>query len=219
MKKLFPEEAAKIEQFANNFGGSTTVAEANEDLQAINAKLKAYYKASPEARAAILKTDGDVTSLENAADALRDKLYSHLEDAGENIPRELRRQYGALKQVERVFGKRAIVADRQAPISMGQIIGMITGGSEAATALALGHPVAAVAGLAPVAIATAAKMRNAPESLIRQGLKAAAKEARGAVPSVAGKVAKKAAPNLGSQIGQGIAALGNNEVNNEVNNE
>jgi len=215
MKKLFPDEAAKIEQFANNFGSSTTVSEANEDLQAINAKLKAYYKASPEARSAILKTDGDVTSLESAADALRDTLYSHLEDAGETIPRELRQQYGALKQVERVFGKRAIVADRQAPISMGQIIGMIAGGSEAAGALASGHPVAAVAGLAPVAIATAAKMRNAPESLIRQGLTAASKEASGAAPSVAGRVAKAAAPNVGSQIGQIISEIGNKNNDQE----
>jgi hypothetical protein len=91
------------------------------------------------------------------------------------------------------------------PISMGQIIAMIAGGSEAATALASGHPLAAVAGLAPVAIATAAKMRNAPESLIRQGLKAGAKEARGVVPGVAGKVAKKAAPNVGALLGQFIS--------------
>jgi hypothetical protein len=204
MKKLFPEEAAKIEQFANNFGSSTTVSEANEDLQAINAKLKAYYKASPEARSAILKTDGDVTSLESAADALRDTLYSHLENAGENIPRELRQQYGALKQVERVFGKRAMVADRQNPISIGQIIGMISGGTEATTALALGHPIAAVAGLAPVAIAAAAKMRNAPESLIRQGLKAATKKS-----SVLGQVVKTAAPNVGAQVGRIISEIGN----------
>ena len=74
---------------------------------------------------------------------------------------------------------------------------------------AAGHPVAAIAGAAPVAIATAAKMRNAPESLIRQGLKAAAKETSGAAPSVSGAVIKAGAANFGSQVGQVIADIAN----------
>lgn len=199
MQKYFPEEAAKIEQFANNFSTDTTVAEANEDLQAFNAKLKEYYKASPVNRAAILKTEGDVTALESAASALRDTIYNHLEASGEDIPRELRQQYGALKQVERVFGKRATVADRQAPLNLTQVIGLIAGGGEAATALLSGHPLAAAAGVVPVGIATAAKMRNAPESLIRQGLTAGAREAAG--PSVAREAAKSAVPKVGAIAG------------------
>jgi hypothetical protein len=198
MQKYFPEDAAKIEQFANNFGQPMTISEANADLQAFNAKLKAYYKASPDARAAILKTDGDVTALEGAASGLRDLLYNHLEAAGENVPRDLRQQYGALKQVERVFGKRATVADRQSPISIGQILGYIAGGTEATSMLLAGHPVAAAAGLVPVAIAAGAKMRNAPESLIRQGLKAATEEA---APSAAKAAVKRAVPAVGGNIG------------------
>ena len=198
MQKYFPEDAAKIEQFANNFGQPMTISEANADLQAFNAKLKAYYKAPPDARAAILKTDGDVTALENAASGLRDLLYNHLEAAGENVPRDLRQQYGALKQVERVFGKRATVADRQSPINIGQILGYITGGTEAATALMTGHPLAAAAGIVPIAIAAGAKMRNAPESLIRQGLKTATEEA---APSAAKAAVKRAVPAVGGNLG------------------
>jgi len=202
MKKFFPEEAAEIERFAANFGMPTTVVEADADLQALNAKLKAYYKAPPEARAALLKTEGNVAAVESAAEGLRNELYTHLEQAGEDVPAELRKQYGALKQIERVFGKRATVADRQAPLDMKQVIGMMAGGAEAVGAILSGHPLAAAAGAAPVAIATAAKMRNAPESLIRQGLKTAEREATG--PSAAEVAAKEGAKATSAMVGSEI---------------
>jgi hypothetical protein len=206
MKKFFPDEAAEIERFASNFGAPTTIAEANADLQALNAKLKAYYKAPPEARAALLKTEGSVAAVESAADGLRGELYNHLTNAGEEIPAELRKQYGALKQVERVFGKRAIVADRQAPINMNQVIGMMVGTAEAGGAVLSGHPLLAAAGVAPVVAATAAKARNAPESLIRQGLKTAEREAAGpnAAKEAVQEGAKTVAAGAGAQTGRVI---------------
>lgn len=203
MKKFFPDEAAEIERFAGNFGAPTTVAEADADLQALNAKLKAYYKAPPEARAALLKTEGSVAAVESAASGLRGELYQHLANAGEEVPADLRKQYGALKQVERVFGKRATVADRQAPLDMKQVLGMMAGGAEATGAVMSGHPAAAVAGLAPVAIATAAKMRNAPESLIKQGLSAAEREAAG--PSAVKEGIKTGAKRIVGGASAGVA--------------
>jgi hypothetical protein len=193
MKKYFPEEAAEIESFASNFGAPTTVAEANEDIQAFNAKLKSYYKASPSERAAVLKTEGSASAIEAAADGLRDQLYGHLEAQGENVPGDLRKQYGALKQIERVFGKRATVADRQAPLDFKQTLGAM----EAVGAVAAGHPAVAAAG----AIPWLTKFRNSPESLVKQGLSAAEREA--ATPSAfkegvkaGGKTATSAAGSL-----------------------
>jgi hypothetical protein len=203
MKKYFPEEAKKIEEFAGNFGKPTTIGEVAEDLQTFNAKLKAYYKAPPEARAAILKTEGDVTALEQAADSMRDALNKALESKGEKIPAELRQQYGALKEVQRVFGKRAIVADRQMPLNIQQVLAMIGGAGEAAAAIGAGHPGYAIAGAVPIAVASAAKIRNAPANLIKQGLKQAGAAAPSAAISTAKGAAKSGTAFLGSQAGQG----------------
>jgi len=193
MKKYFPEEAADIERQAANFGSPISLSEANEDLQAFNAKLQKYYKAAPEARAAILKTDGDVTGLQSAADGLRDAIYSKLEELGEQNPRELRQQYGALKDLERVFGKRATVADRQAPLNLSQVFGTM----EAAGALLSGHPLAAVAGAAPWVV----KARGSSDSLIRQGI-AAAQPGNGAVRRAVGSAIGKVVPNVSAQAGR-----------------
>lgn len=197
MKKHFPEDAAEMERMANNFVGNSTLKDLNEDLETFNAKLQSYYKMDPAARAAAGKTDGEIAGLERAADGMRELLYTELENRGEVIPRQLRTQYGALKDVERVFSKRIPVADRQGPLNLAQILSLAGGATETATALATGHPMAAVAGAVPIAATTIAKARSAPESLIRQGLKAGAREG---TESTIGNVAKTATAAAGSQI-------------------
>jgi hypothetical protein len=56
----------------------------------------------------------------------------------------------------------------------------------------------------PMAVSTAAKMRNAPESLIRQGVKALAKEAAPTASSAIGQAAKTGTPATGAQVGQWV---------------
>jgi hypothetical protein len=115
---------------------------------------------------------------------------------------DLQRQYGALKSLERTFAKRAIVSDRQAPLNLPQVLSLAGGASEALSAVMAGHPVAALAGVVPIAVSTAAKMRNAPESLIGQGVKALGEEAAPKGPSAVGsavKTAVKSGAALGGQ--------------------
>lgn len=195
MQKYFPEEAAEIERFANNFNGTTTLGEANEDLQAFNAKLKQYYKASPVDKAAILKTNGALTSLESAADGLRDQIYGTVDKVTGSAPgthQDVRRQYGALKDIERIAGKRAVVEDRQAPLSFAQVIGL----TESAGALLAGHPVVAAAGALP----TLVKNRGTSTSLIKQAIGEASSPS--AVGSAIKGVVNSAVPNLASQSSQ-----------------
>lgn len=203
MRKHFPEEAAAMEQTANNFIGTQTIGELNEDLQTFNAKLQNYYKMNPAAMAAIGKTDGDVAGLERAADGMRDLLYKELERHGEDVPAQLRTQYGALKDVERVFTKRIPVADRQQGMNLAQILSLAGGIGEAATALATGHPEAAVAGMTPLAAATVVKARQAAPSMIRQGLKAGVRETvtPGVVKQAAGQIAKTVVGSGSEQTG------------------
>jgi hypothetical protein len=88
-------------------------------LKTPNAQLKSYYRMDPQARYAKGMTDARISGMENAADALREGIYNRLEQLGEQEPAGLRQQYGALKQIERVFEKRAR-AGRQAPLNLPQ---------------------------------------------------------------------------------------------------
>jgi hypothetical protein len=204
MREYAPEEAKELEDFAIKFAKDMPLAKAESDLQYFNAQLKKFYRANAVDQNAALKTSGTVAKYEAAADGLRDLIYGRLKELGENAPEDLQKQYGALKTLERTFAKRATVSDRQAPLNLAQVLSMAGGLTEAGGAILAGHPVAALAGAIPIAVSTAAKARNAPESLIRQGVKAMTKEAAPKAPSAVGAAAKTGAAAGGAQAGQWI---------------
>ena len=170
MARMFPKETAVVQDFAKRLDQPMTLAEANENLRALNAKLKSYYKMTPEGRAAIGVTDGMTSAMEEGAAGLRQKMYDKLDSLGETDPAGLRQQYGALKQVQDVFRRRAIVSGRQAPLNLPQMLSLAGGAGEAAGALLSGHPVAAAAGGAPIAITSLLKFLNSPDSLVGRGV-------------------------------------------------
>jgi hypothetical protein len=199
MREYAPKEAKELEDFAVKFAKDMPLGKAESDLQYFNAQLKKFYRANAVDQNAALKTSGTVAKYEAAADGLRDLIYSRLKELGENAPENLQKQYGALKTLERTFAKRATVSDRQAPLNLAQILSLAGGASEAVSAVMAGHPLAALAGAAPIIVSTAAKARNAPESLIRQGVKAMAKEASPKAPSAIGKAVKTGAAAVAAQ--------------------
>ncbi|MGB9010630.1 MAG: hypothetical protein WCC18_18610 [Candidatus Acidiferrales bacterium] len=193
--EMFPDQAAHVENMAQMFADSKlSMSKADNYLRTLNAELKGYYNMPPASRYAAGVTNGRLAAMSEAADALRDSIYGKLEDVGEQTPRDFRQQYGALKQIESVFNKRATVEARQAPMNLQQVLGA----TEAVGALLSGHPVVAGAGLVP----SIAKARQTSGSLIRQGLSAAARETEGAPIREA---AKAAIPNITSQVGQNLA--------------
>jgi hypothetical protein len=204
MREYAPEEAKELEDFAAKFAKDMPLAKAESDLQYFNAQLKKFYRANAVDQYAALKTRGTVAKYEAAADGLRDLIYGRLKELGENAPEDLQKQYGALKTLERTFAKRATVSDRQAPLNLAQILSLAGGSGHAATMFLMGHPLAAAAGVVPIAVSTAAKMRNAPESLIHQGVKAMAEEASPKAPSAIGQGAKLGVAATGAQAGQWI---------------
>lgn len=168
---LFPKEADDALNFAASLERDIPLPKANEYLKTLNAKLEGFYKMSPEARQASRVTDGQMQAYESAADGLRDQIYSKLNALGENDPQGLRRQYGSLKNIERVFNKRAIVVGRQAPLTIPQVLATAGGVSEAAGELMKGNPVAAIPGAMLSAIPTVLKYLNAPDQLVRSAIK------------------------------------------------
>ncbi len=209
MTKYDQEGASAINQKADEFHNKkVSVGELNDDLQYLNAKLKKYYRAAPGDKAGIIKTDTEVAGLEATADGIRDQLYKKL-DQLENVPSgvqaQVRTQYGAIRDLERVFGKRAVVADRAAPLTLPQMIGSM----EALGAVLSGHPMVAAAGALPWLY----KYRQAPEQLIKQSLNAARSEAGNPdlvrrTLSAVGEGLTKATPPVASQAAQSLVPQG-----------
>jgi hypothetical protein len=170
MRDLFPEQAAKADEFAKKFDGPMSLSKASSYLKALNAQLKGYYRLTPEARAAAGLTDGMLSAYSDAAEGLRNKIDDTLEAQGEKDPRGLRQEYGALKGIQRIYEKRAVVTGRQAPLNLPQVLSMAGGAGEAASALFAGHPLAAAGGAIPFALATALKHLNLPDTLVKRGI-------------------------------------------------
>src|SRR5207249_5867047 len=77
--ELFPEEADKIVDFASKLDKPLTLPKAQEYLQTLNTKLKAFYKMTPEARHAALISDGQLAAYEGAVDGLKNQIDAKLE--------------------------------------------------------------------------------------------------------------------------------------------
>src|SRR6266446_6127140 len=220
MKEYAPEEAKELEDFAVKFAKDMPLGKAESDLQYFNAQLRKFYKAAYTDQTAALKTSGTVAKYEAAADGLRDLIYGRLRELGENAPEDLQKQYGALKTLERTFGKRATVADRQAPLNLQQVLSLAGGALEGGSMILAGHPLVAAAGVLPFAVSTAAKLRNAPESLIRQGVKAFGKELTPQIgESLSTRAAKLGAGFTGAQAGQWVRVQTSDKKMYEVHPE
>src|SRR5207248_631003 len=121
-----------------------------------------------EARHAALISDGQLAAYEGAVDGLKNQIDAKLESLGETDPRGVRRQYGALKDIQRVFNKRALVVGRQAPLTIPQVLGA----TESIGALLTGHPLTALAGVVPSVL----RYLNAPDTLVSRAMKNIAPE-------------------------------------------
>jgi hypothetical protein len=204
MKRFSPEEAAKVTRLANEFMPGQVfalqVGDAEEALEHFNAKLSetGYWSKMPSERAALLRTNGDVLGYKTAADAIRDELYGKLQTLEpESNMRDLKAQYGALRNVGSEIRGQVNVVGRQVPISLKQTIGLAAG-------LAHGGPAgAAIAGLPVVD-----KIANSPERLIARGVQKAARPGEeGTITKVAkkiGSVAVDATPAVAAVTGEKV---------------
>lgn len=205
--KYHPERAAQVTQLANKFMPgqvfALTVGDAEDELEQINADLAAtgYWSKLPNERAALLKSDPTILGYKASADAIREELYNRLgilEPADAPKIQDLKKDYGALRNVGNEIRGQVNVAGRQAPISLKQTIGIATG-------LGQGTPLGAVV----AAIPFADKVANSPEQLISRGVQKAARPGEEGIVSkgvqAAGRGAKAAAPAVGAAAGEARA--------------
>jgi|SRR5579859_1207912 len=205
MPNTFKNETAAVESIAQDFDNfNFNLKDANGYLKTLNAKLSDFYKLDPVARRAAGVTDGELAGLEAAADGLRSKIYAAIDQTPGAVPgahAEARQLYGSLKDLARVFGKRATVEERQAPMSLPMVIGLARAGEGALDMLNtdFGTGLKKIFGGAVPAL-TKAKQSSA--SLLKQGISAAEREAGGQPVRSA---IKKGASNL---VTKGAGAAG-----------
>jgi hypothetical protein len=193
LTKHAPEEAKILEDFSNDFLSGRTVGEAEKDLEFFNAQLEdmGYWQKTPAQRAALEKVNGKIASRAAAVSALRSSLYDHLTNQGEPGMQQLKKTYGAMRNVENEIRGQSLVAGRQAPMSLKQIIGLTSG-------VAHGGPLGAVA----AAIPFVDKVYNSPESLLNRAVE------KSAPPSATKQVVQKAAGVVGKTAKAGAAVAG-----------
>lgn len=153
----------------------TTVplARAEAMLRDANSELDSFYAKYPRAQWSTLQTNPDTAATYAKARALRDSVYSALENYGEGTgARSLNKRYGNLIELEEELQRRKNVADRQQPQSLSEQIGKVS---------AIGH---AVRGVGKVAL-------GAATGHAAEGLSGALDLAQGAAQGTAAKWLKE----------------------------
>jgi hypothetical protein len=210
LKKVSPEKAAAVEQFAQQFlPGSVfqlTAKDAEQYIQHFNAELAAtgYWKLDPASRSALEKVNPDIIKWKAAGDAIRDELYSKLGDwqVADHVPNPIdmaaaKKDYGAARNVENELRGQINVQNRQSKISLKE-----------AMALAAGIATGGVHGAAVAALPVLDKTFNSGPASFGRAVKAVGRPGEGAAASVVrGATAAKNAgeavsANAGAQLGR-----------------
>ena len=205
LKKVSPEKAAQVEQFAQQFMPGQvfqlTANEAEQYIQHFNAELTAtgYWKLDPSSRSALEKVNPDIIKWKAAGDAIRDELYSKLGDwqvadhvANPVDMRAAKLDYGAARNVENELRGQINVQNRQSKISLKDVIALAAG-------IAHGGPGGAVIAALPVAD----KIFNSPAASFGRAVKAVGRPGEGAAARVVQGVSAlhSAVPKASEMIG------------------
>lgn len=144
IRKLYPAKAEAISEFADKFAGTMPVPEAFDHLKTLNADLNAYYKMSPEGRAAADATGVPTAAKAAAAEVLRKQSLDALENNSVSGVEEARKDYGAIGQMQKAIERNVVKAEK--PSAPFLAAGMRTG---PLWITALGDMLAGQAGLGP----------------------------------------------------------------------
>jgi hypothetical protein len=170
--------ANKVRELANELKGiNLGVKDAEDMLSKINSRLTSHYKKSARGMQVDLK-DGEIAAMLAIRKTLRDELINSIEGTtGKNVSR-LRKEYGALMNVQDEALGRVNVSGRQQPISLQEAINTVFG----ATRLASGD----ISGILQIGAGQVVKKLNSTNYLVKSAVN---NYGKGKMPySKAGKV-------------------------------
>lgn len=145
--------------------------EIEKEIEKLNADLTTegwWKKSAPERNAEITSNSG-VAAKAVAADALRDTLTGHINSFEGNNIDELKKTYGALRNVEHEFRGQVNVQGRQSMVSLKKVLGMTA--AAGAGAAAHGPVGAAVGAAAAVAPSLVDSMVNSPDAMAERAVR------------------------------------------------
>lgn len=155
-RKLYPKQAANIEEWADQFNGKMPLDEAAGHLVELNQRMRDFYSLSKADQFKMATANPELGMLQDATDSLRNSIDAKLSSLGEKGSADLRKDYGALSQQQRIFERRHIVYGRQSPVDLKTSMGAVA-------SIASGHPLAA-------AVPFVSKYLNDPTRLINSAL-------------------------------------------------
>lgn len=206
-----PGTAKYIADLADRFDGVTmTPIEAQEAITIYNKKLEAYFKNPSPDTANTAGVDSVV------ADRLRGRLDAAIESLEGPGYQQLKRQYGALKSIEKEVAHRTIVDARKNNKGLADLIGDVASAGEIAIALTTASPTAALRGGAIQAAKVWWKHRNDPNVIVREMFKKAdrlvqkreaAKKGKAITPATASDLAPGEYPVVREEVTQARRAL------------
>lgn len=165
-----PTLVERVKNTADTYRRPLGVDEAEDFLQSANKDLNSYYAKNKVGRQVALN-DPTMSSTVSEAEALRDALYSKLDEVSGPGAADLKRQYGALTNVEKEMTGRQLVAARQQPQSLSEQVGTVRGYGKMARGFLTANLGEFTEGAENVAASRWLKERNSTDAMIARAFK------------------------------------------------
>ncbi len=162
-----PTLVNRVSNVADTYRRPLTVEEAEDFLQSANKDLNNYYAKNKVGRQVALN-DPEMASTVAEAEALRNSLYSKLDEISGPGAADLKRQYGALSNVEKEMVGRQNVVGRQQPQSLQEQLIAARGYGKIAKGVLTASPGDVLEGLESTAASKWLKERNTSNALIER---------------------------------------------------
>ncbi|MGB9072732.1 MAG: hypothetical protein WCC22_08670 [Terriglobales bacterium] len=155
----------RVTKTADTYRRPLGMNEAEDFLQSANKDLNSYYAKNKVGRQ-VARNDPEMASTVAEAEALRQSLYVKLDELSGPGAFDLKRQYGALTNVERELTGRQNVAARQQPQSLQEQLITARGYGKVAKGVLTLNPGDVVEGAESIAASKWLKERNTTDALI-----------------------------------------------------
>lgn len=169
-----PGLVEKVKAVADTYRKPIPVTEAEDFLVSANRDLNSYYAKNKVGRR-VAEGDPSVSSTVAEADALRDGLYSKLDEINGPGSADFKKQYGALTNVEKELQGRKNVSERQQPVSLAEQLSTARAYGKIAKGMLTLSPGDVLEGSESVAVAKWLKERQTSDAMITRAFEAAKK--------------------------------------------
>ncbi len=215
LNEIFPEEVKVIEAEAARYAGKQIPISTGRQLLAkLNAITETLQNKTVEGQVSAERASASKAALAKATEAVRDQLYTTLENLGEKGIRETQRDYGSMSELQDVLASNVMMAERAEASKPGYNIfersitrhpwmAGTVGSGLVATAIGTGHP-GVMAGLAALPVVEAWKTikerRTTPNAFLQKALKSYAKgPERAPLPTPSEPIPPVSGPSIQSE--------------------